>query len=546
MNNRLICGAVASLAFVACARAGHQTIALRGQDAPGTGGQYGNLLGTISVAGNGDIVFWSTIDGVPNSQDTGAFKVVDGVISKIIQQGDEAPGLGGPVLDQVSGPILSDSGVFSINLRLDTGGDITFDNDWGLWADFGSGLTRIAQEGAEAPGLSGALFDRPGDGLLSSGGDLLFFNRLKEGTGGVTSDNNDSLWRRVRGESLEMLAREGDMAPGIDGAAFRFLNLGSINASGDALLPATVQATGALRRGEINFDNDDALWLTKGSGLTLVAREGDLAPDTGGGAYGSFQYPQLSDSGEFVFSSEVTFPDIAPRGIERDWVLFMTENGTPEPVAFADTPAPGAEDKVLGLFLWPRINAQNDLVFGAYLNDPDGEGDTDRGFIDQGLWIRRGGSEDIEPIAITGATAPETDGARFADFVSPVIGPTGDVIFRANLINEGDVTFDNSSGIWAHLAPEEGRGVGQTIKIVRKGDAFEVGPGDVRIIDFVDFEGANVEANEPSQAFNGMGQLGVRISFTDGSGGIFLFDVPTPGSAALLAMGGLLAMRRKR
>ena len=206
---RVLPAVVSSFLLHTGAHAGFQPIALFGEEAPGTGGAtFGNLLGTISVAGNGDITFWSTLNGATSDTDTAAFRVVDGVISKIIQQGDEAPGLGGPTFDSIGGPVLSDSGVYALSLRLDFGGEITFDNDWGLWADFGSGLTNIAQEGDEAPGLGGALFDRPGEVRLSTNGDIAFFSRLKD-VGEVTNDNDGTLWRRVRGGDLELLAREG-------------------------------------------------------------------------------------------------------------------------------------------------------------------------------------------------------------------------------------------------------------------------------------------------------------------------------------------------
>ncbi|MCB9838682.1 MAG: hypothetical protein H6813_05030 [Phycisphaeraceae bacterium] len=541
---------VSLFALTGSALAGFTPIALSGEVAPDTGGAtFGNLLSGISVAANGDIVFWSTLDGVPSSANTGAFRVVDGVVSKIIQESDPAPGLGGPSFDLIGGPVLSDSGVYTISLRLDTGGDITFDNDWGLWADFGSGLTRIAQEGSPAPGLGGALFDRPGDGLLSANGDLLFFSRLKN-VGDVNGDNQDTMWRQVRGEALELVAREGEAAPGIAGGVFNFLNLASINSSGDVLMPGTVRAAAAARSrrgGVIDFSNDDGLWMTGGSGLELVAREGEIAPGTGGATYGYFGSPQLGDSGAFAFHSELTYPGIAPRGFGRDAALFLSSGGAPAPVAFGDAPAVGAGGMVHGQFLWPRLNAGDDLVFGSYLLAPDGaDAPADRGFSDMGIWVRRGDTGVTEKIAITGDAAPGTDGARFAEFASPVLGASGDVVFTAGLIIEGGVTIENNTGLWAYLAPDSQRGVGAFFKIARSGDEFEVAPGDVRTIAYVNIEGANVEAFEPSQSLNAAGQLGVQLGFTDGSVGIFLFQIPAPGAGAVLAMGAALAMHRRR
>lgn len=540
---RIVPAVVSSLLCASGALAGYQTIALQGDEAPGTGGVYGNLLGSVSVDQNGELLFWSTINNVPSDMNTGAFRTVNGVIEKLVQEGGTTPGIPGTTLSQIGSPYFSASGAIAINLRLNTGGGVTFDNDWGLWTDSGNGLELVAREGTDAPNMGGAQFNRPGDGILSPSGNLAFYAELREGTGDVTDDNSGALWRKLVGGGVELIAREGDATPGIGGGEFQFINTPVINDTGVMAFSGTARDAGRKLRGvDINFDNDNGLWITTGEGLEIVARESDAIPGLPGFRYGGFFRPSLNASGEIAVIGDVV-DDAALRGQSLSGAYATNQSG--DLVNFAKTGdlAPGAGGAAYQDFLWSVINDSGDIAYGAYTDAGDG---ARGGESPSGLWLRSGNDGSIAPIVVTGDTAPGTDGAKFNFANSPVINNMGDVVFRADLLIEGDVTFDNASGIWAYIAQGDGRGVGGLMKIAREGDLFEVAPGDSRTIEFVDLQGSGVESFEPTSALNDSGQLAVRLGFTDGSGGIFLFQIPTPGSGAVLAMAGLAAARRKR
>ena len=538
---------VSTVFITGAAHAGFLPIALQGQTAPDTGGMFGNSIGGVSVDQSGEAVFWSTIDGVPSTSGTGAFRTVDGVVQKIIQQGDAAPGLPGKTFDQIGDPNYSAAGVLAIQLRLKRDDDVTFDNDWGLWLDEGGGLVRIAQEGTAAPGLGGAMFDRPGEPILSQGGALGFHSRLKQ-VGDVTSDNDGTVWRRAVGGNVEMVAREGMPAPGIAGGAFRYVNTPSINDSTDVAFTGTaIPIPESRRRGVVDFNNDDGIWKTVGSELQLVVREGDSAPGIDGFTYGYFNRPLINNAGDLAFVATIN-SESADRGFVNDSAVFASVDGVVGKVAASGEPAVGAEGMDYGSMLWQSFNDKGDIVFGAYLDDglsaATGDG---RGFQPGGLWIRRGGSASIDPIAVSGDTAPGTDGALFDYTLSPVLNGAGDVVFGAALRIGGDVNFDNAQGVWAYLASGDGRGdAGQLIKVAREGDLFEESPGVFKTIEFLDVQGSGVEAFEPTPALNESGQLAIRVSFVEGGGGVYLFQIPTPGAGAILAMGGMLTARRRR
>lgn len=541
---RVMPAVVSSIVCAPGAMAGYQTIALQGDEAPGTGGVYGNLLGTASVDANGELTFWSTINGVPSDQNTGAFRTVNGVIEKFIQEGDTAPGIAGTMLQQIGSPYLSASGAVAIPLRLATGGGVTFDNDWGLWTDTGNGLELVAREGTDAPNLGGAQFERPGDGILSPGGNLAFFARLREGTGDVTADTSNALWRKTIGGDLELIVRESDATPGIAGGEFNFINTPDINDAGVMAFTGSARDAGRKLRGEgINFDNDNGIWMTTGEGLAIIAREGDSIPGLTGFRYGGFSSPSINASGSVATIGGLT-NDNAMRGQFLNGIFVTDDLGDLVNIAKSGDSAPGAGGAAYRDFLWAVMNDDGDIAYGAYTDA--GGGEARGGEPPSGLWRRDGEDGSITPIAVTGDTAPDSDGAMFDFANSPVINGRGDVVFRASLLLGDGVDFDNNNGIWAYLAPGEGRGAGGLMKVAREGDLFDVAPGDTRTIEFVDVQGSGVESFEPTQAFNDSGQLAVRLRFTDGTGGVFLFQVPSPGSGAVLGIAGIMAMCRRR
>ncbi len=543
LNRRFAAAVVSSLVVAGGANAGFQTIALLGQDAPETGGAtYGNLLGGISVDESGDVTFWSTLNGVPSGTNTAAFRSVDGVIQKIMQEGDEAPGMPGKTFRQIGGPNYSASGALAINLRLDFNNEgVDFENDWGLWADMGSGLEQIAQEGSAAPETGGALFDRPGDPILSPGGDLAFVARLKN-EGKVNADNDSALWRKVSGGSLELLAREGMLSPGIEGGEFQFVSTPSINSSAVTAFSGSVRSVMGEARGGIDFSNNSGIWVADTAGkMELVLRAGEPAVGVEGFVIDGFtQRPLINESGNLAVMASMTDPNAEARGF-GDSGVWVSSEGEFEKIASTRDIAPGAGGVQYRSFLWSAFNDKGEVAFGAYLDDPVGARGSE---LPEGLWKHT--SDGIETIAITGDTAPGADDARFASLASPVMNNRGDVVFRAQLAIEGDVTFDNGSGIWAYVAPGEGRGAGMLMKVARAGDNFEVGPGDTRVIRSVDVQGSGVESFEPTPALNDSGQLAIRLSFTDGSVGVFLFQVPTPGSGSVLILVAMTAIRRRR
>ena len=68
---------------------------------------------------------------------------------------------------------------------------------------------------------------------------------------------------------------------------------------------------------------------------------------------------------------------------------------------------------------------------------------------------------------------------------------------------------------------------GAGTRCVREGELFDVGGGDLRVIDRLSFSSGS--------GFNDARQVAFQASFTDGSNGVFVTLVPEPGCGAVVA-----------
>ena len=455
--------------------------------------------------GLGQTAFYSTVDGngVDATNDFGIWSQGGGgTLELVAREGDSAPDTGPGVNFEFSGPTgsvirLNDLGQSAFYSRL-TGTGVDSTNDSGIWSQGdGGGLSLVARKGDPAPGIgSGVNFGNLDySPVLNSVGQTAF-NAGLIGTG-IDSTNNGSIWLEVSGGGLELVAREGDSAPGTGSGVvfgddfFDSFSRVLLNDLGQTAFEATLTGTGVTRTNHVGIWSEGG-----GGGLELVARAGDPAPGAGPGVnFGNtpgfspfFGSLRLNGLGQTAFNSRLVGIGVDST---NDYGIWAEGDNGLTLVAREGDPALGTDEGV---------------VFGY--SSPYGDSITN-------------------------------------PFSVPVLNGVGGMVFGATLIGTG-VDSTNNSGIWA----QDPNGI--LTLIARKGDVIDVsdGPGsDFRTIAGLSFADGLGNESGHSTAFNDLGQLVFNASFTDGSSGVFvtnLVAVPEPGALALAVMGLLWSFSRRR
>jgi hypothetical protein len=282
----------------------------------------------------------------------------------------------------------------------------------------------VARTGQPAPGTNGALFVSFQAPQADFRGRVVF--EAVVAGGGATTADNQGIWYGTP-DALELVAREGDPAPGVPGAVLGRPSgfwLTAAFASGDDVL-----LTGYLSGLSVVAGNDQAIWVRRDGGLELVAREGSQIP---GGPAGvtfdaNFRETLLDAAGRVAFLGELTGAGV---DATNDHALFAERSGALETILRQGDVAPGVPGDV------PLVELR------GIARDADGPLLLDglhTNFI-SGIWLVPE-SGPVVPFVLQQAAAP--GGEHFGAVAQPCFD-AGNVHFRGNLFNP-----DFPSGIWS-------------------------------------------------------------------------------------------------
>jgi len=277
-----------------------QTFARTGNVAPGTGGGSfeGGCAPTIGICvgafdlpvvnGHGTALIVGRTDNIR----TGLFTNAGGNgLGAIALNGDPAPGYADgvtfdgftPGLFEPNWPTINDSGEFAFWGSVEGPGVTRDVNDDGLWMVNASGefelLVRTGQAVAEE--LGGGEFNWISTfPSINEAGDVLFASNIRiDGPLSFESAH----WAQRHDGGLELIAREGEPAPGVIGdakfARFRGEFPLPISSNGETAFVAEIAGGG------LTPENQFGIWTDVGSdGLRLLAQSGDAAPAAGANA----------------------------------------------------------------------------------------------------------------------------------------------------------------------------------------------------------------------------------------------------------------------
>ena len=221
----------------------------------------------------------------------------------------EAPGAPGATFGDLSELRINAAGSMSYVAELLLGGDVTADNNRGLWLFDGTENRLAARTGSAAPTLAGTAFETLDAPLLNDAGQLLFAGGLKTGVGGVTASTAKGVWIADGVSEGAVVARSGTGGvPGVPAAKFAEFGSLAFNGSGVAAMAATLE----VGAGGVAAGNEQGLWLmdAKGDGQ-LVARTGDVVAGrtvaalefVGGSGGGDGRQRALNQHGQLAYKA---------------------------------------------------------------------------------------------------------------------------------------------------------------------------------------------------------------------------------------------------
>lgn len=397
--------------------------------------------------------------------DYGIWSNATGSLDLVARRGTAAPGLPDTEFSVFNSPSASSSGRTAF-FSLLQGAGVGASDFRSIWSDGGGTLHLVARMGSEVAGANpGTVFENFGAPRINANGQTAFRAQL---SGPSVSAGNDIAILSEAANSLSIVGREGDPAPGL-GAGVFFDDLNDVTPAWNDL-GQTAFAAGMLGTG-VATDSDRGVWSEGSGALDLVAREGDQAPGVEPGT---------------VFSE----------------------------VLVNEIPGYPGDPFQLPAFVGVVIIGTGQSAFAAGLC---GVGVDDSNLV--GLWSEANGT--LSLIARSGDHAPGTPiGVNFAFFgylLSDAIAMNseGNVAFRGILVGDG-VTSLNNTGIWAE-DPDGGLQL-----VVRAGDQIELAPGDLRFVSHPGFASGSGGQDGVRTGFNDLGQIAFVASFSDGTSGVIL------------------------
>lgn len=485
-----------------------QPVALSGQSAPGAPGRFFSFFYPPAIGGSGRVAFAGWLTGV-TSNDEGLWSGLPGAIQLVAREGSAAPGTAAVFSSGWLFPRVNSSGLVAFSAALGAGANSS--NNTGIWVGLPGALSLAARAGNAAPGTpAGVVFSGGMQNwlMLNDAGQIVFRANL---TGpGVDSSNDAGIWAGAPG-ALQLVAREGDVAPGTGGVfdlfnyQFEAYPVPVINAAGEVVFSG-------------HYTSGRGIWRWSGGVLELVALTNTTAPGTGA----FFEYlfdPWMNASGKVVFKASLMGDGV---DFTNNAGVWAGEPGAVELVVRKGSPAPGTSGHFLvmnfsnvGLL---SIDDGGDITFPSSLMDSDGAIVPGGGGVWQygtGVVSRTAGSS----VMLYGETAPGLPGVSFSSVNDFGPHPAGSIPFPAYLSGTG-VNADNDQSYWL-------KDVGSSpLLIVREGDLFDVGGGVMRNIGQID---PSVQAPQ-GPGYTSSRQMVIGLHFWGGTSGIFSTSVPVPTS----------------
>ena len=519
--------------------ANYRTVALEGQQAPGT--PTGNsflLFDRISytdaptINNAGQVAFVAAIggDGVNEFNAEGIWSEGSGSLALIAREGNQAPGTNKNFL-AVASPIINENG--NVAFQADITGGVNAPSHFdGIWVGMPGSVSLVAGDGqATPPPPSEAFYYALRKNFQFNNNDIaaLTSSIVCSNPPFAPSDCGESAYSGETG-NMSIVAGTDMNPPGLPaGITFSTAASTGLNDNGEAVIFATLQGVG------VDGTNDRGIWSEGSGSLQLVAREGAPAPGTPAGVnFNNFRQAVINDAGNVAFQGRLVGPGINGENGSGIW---SDRSGSLSLVVQAGMQAPDPDIEIyFSEFDSPVMNNANQIAFNAKVSGPG------INFSQaSSLWLDDGAGN-LNLLVREGDNVPGLPAdVVFSRPSQPVLNASGQVVFVASTyVPGGCCGGPRTNTLWI-ADPTDG-----LEKIMAVGDEIQVFPGDFRTVgDFQFYTGTNQlegtgQGDGRPSAFNDAGQIAVFIEFTDSSEGIFVVSttvVPEPSTLLLTLLG---------
>ena len=527
-----VCAAVVLAVFSTksfCSEGPRDLVALSGQDPDGDGpidfidgftGFQGR--GSATINDDGDVSFSARAFPVDGVWQRSLMRVSSGQYETIVIGGESAAGTSEAIFfgvtEEFYAPSMNSSRDVAFRYQLVIGvGDAHEGNDEGIWMAYGDSTTPkalVAREGDVAPGTGGArfgggirnTFSRP---ALSDTGKIAFSASLiREGS--VNDTNDSGIWVYSDG-TLELLARSGSSAPGIDGGIFEQFFFPDFAPSPPLVLSMNSLGEVAFRARSTDPTLKRGIWVTRSGELELLVADGQQAPGTGGAL---FNIRGSNTSKPVVMNDAGVIPMIESSGAQdrRSGVWITRPDGMERIVKDGDL-LPGSSVESFVQFGNPDTNSSAELAFPAWIDPGDGSDE-----LSYQIWTYQ--DESLIQVATIGDMIRGTGGYIIRSLGgTATLNDLGDIVFEG-AITRSDQTF--GSALFAYSSTLE-----EVVLIAEVGELIDVSLEqngsdfrDIRVIQFDDeLHTANnrPEPRDGSTGLNDHGEIAYVVGVDGGS-----------------------------
>lgn len=510
-----------------------RTVVLAGQAAPGLPGEvFGSLTQNATINGSGRVAFRGFMSS-SNSTRVWAEQPGLGLVA-LAGPNTVVPGpLPSQSLDLSfsESPVIADTDeVFfrafvrypGVNLR-----------ETMLAARAGQPIVVRAQEDQTAPGTAGGVFNFVNAVVslaVNPRGDLAFRFGIR---GQTPAGSGSGAWVSRSAGDIDVLSSNfvspPGLLPGVPNPTMPQSSAPALNNRGESVIAARGSSAGSVWSG---------VWRgPRSSDMQLLVQTGDsvqAGAETWTFRETSYEQLRINDANQVLFPADLT--DQA--GALRGGLVRVDPDGTRRAVAFqgmAITGGPPGSTYSWSTFQGLAINGLGRLGAITRVRLP-GESITRQSFVLEtadGL---------LTAVVISGAAAPiPGENLTFGDVASVQMNALGWTALPVALRSGQSST----GSLWA-VSPE-----GALSLVLRTGQLFDVNDDplvtDLRTLSsFSMVAGVTGGQDGFARALNDRNELVYRATFTDGSSGVFVTTIPTPGAFALLVLAGLAVPQRRR